>query len=526
MTIDYSKIHLTGGSQHELWKISRPCDWRWLPPGWDDPQRVAWRQERFEQALETIDAAAEHDLWMQLRFAQLGTPKFQALPMPTTAVGLRPNGQIEYVFHPRFFDLCEPERLVFSIVHERFHVDLDHLRRGIGKRRNLWNIVIDIVDNEYCHALGFLPPEIGRDYWSIEKLLPGFRGLGEDVGAVADFRTEFDATRLYDFLLSIIEKITLPPFAAFAMDIGIGMPIPDEDADDDESIPGPGGSDEGEGEEDDDEGNDLGPPISWSDVEEDPQDHNDYQDDVAANGGANPFGGGGGGAGKGRGTFGDSIMPAVAKSRSHTWLDNLADRVHGEVVRRVEKQWAIPPRRLVGSGLYPHVLLPSVRRTIVRTKSVVLIGDCSGSMAGVIPKMLRLFSEMIDHFTSGHIQRNPVKVDSYAFDDGVYHWPKELIQRGRAPHSGGTNFQRVANFVEGRDVTLESGHGGAGIRLRQHPDLVIVVTDGEDRAPKIKYPDNWVWLCVEEQEYPAYVRRDTKGIGQVVMYGDVYDGSF
>lgn len=109
-------------------------------------------------------------------------------------------------------------------------------------------------------------------------------------------------------------------------------------------------------------------------------------------------------------------------------------------------------------------------------KVVLLACDTSGSMPEhVINYLTRMLG-----FTDG------VEFHHCAFD-GVL-TPFRLGERPSG--GGGTNFKCVQDYAEGR---LEvNGH-----RMTEHPDAVIMLTDGYASPIQPEQPEKWIWLITE-----------------------------
>ncbi|MFJ9916606.1 hypothetical protein [Actinacidiphila glaucinigra] len=116
------------------------------------------------------------------------------------------------------------------------------------------------------------------------------------------------------------------------------------------------------------------------------------------------------------------------------------------------------------------------RRGPVRDKVLVIAYDTSGSMPGSVITWLTELVGRIDG----------VEAHWLSFDGVVMPFvPGERVYGG-----GGTSFQAVADYVEGRTEVK-------GRRFEERPDAVIVLTDGY--APHItpQEPDTWIWLITE-----------------------------
>lgn len=116
------------------------------------------------------------------------------------------------------------------------------------------------------------------------------------------------------------------------------------------------------------------------------------------------------------------------------------------------------------------------RRGPVRDKVLVIAYDTSGSMPDSVVDWLTELVGRIDG----------VEAHWLSFDGVVMPFaPGERVYGG-----GGTSFQAVCDYVEGRTEVQ-------GRRFEERPDAVIVLTDGY--APHItpRDPDTWIWLITE-----------------------------
>ncbi|WAZ25339.1 hypothetical protein STRCI_006829 [Streptomyces cinnabarinus] len=116
------------------------------------------------------------------------------------------------------------------------------------------------------------------------------------------------------------------------------------------------------------------------------------------------------------------------------------------------------------------------RRGPVRDKLLVIAYDTSGSMSH---RVITWLTELVGGIDG-------VQAHWLSFDAVVMPFtPGERVYGG-----GGTSFQAVADYVEGRTEVQ-------GRRFEETPDAVVVLTDGY--APPITpaEPDKWIWLITE-----------------------------
>ncbi|GAA2112408.1 vWA domain-containing protein [Actinomadura alba] len=113
------------------------------------------------------------------------------------------------------------------------------------------------------------------------------------------------------------------------------------------------------------------------------------------------------------------------------------------------------------------------RRGPERVKTIVIALDTSGSMPDQVVEWLTELVGRIDG----------VEAHWLSFDAVVMPFrPGERVYGG-----GGTNFGVVRDYVEGRLAVK-------GERLDEHPDAVIMVTDGHAAQMTPAEPDKWIWL--------------------------------
>jgi hypothetical protein len=192
----------------------------------------------------------------------------------------------------------------------------------------------------------------------------------------------------------------------------------------------------------------------------------------------------------------------TAKTRRVQWwqrwlVDVLASRLaEGERLVYPKKRGAL----LAALGQDPMLS----RRGPVRERVLVIALDTSGSMSGPVVDWLAQLVGQIDR----------AQVRWLAFDAQVYPFRPGQALRG----GGGTSFQAVADYVEGRAAL--GGAQGEEAFFDERPDAVIVLTDGY--APPITPadPDTWIWLITAggndwpEHHTPAMAcHRVTRGEG-------------
>ncbi|MHA6759997.1 DUF2201 family putative metallopeptidase [Streptacidiphilus sp. PAMC 29251] len=152
------------------------------------------------------------------------------------------------------------------------------------------------------------------------------------------------------------------------------------------------------------------------------------------------------------------------------WLvDVLASKLReGERLVYPKKRGAI----LTALGHEPML----ARRGPVRDRVLVIAFDTSGSMPDPV---VRWLTELVG-------QIDGVEAHWLSFDARVMPFkPGERVLGG-----GGTSFQAVADYVEGR-TTVD------GQLFEERPDAVVMVTDGYAPPVTPADPDRWIWLITE-----------------------------
>ncbi|MFF3876549.1 hypothetical protein [Streptomyces sp. NPDC001978] len=157
----------------------------------------------------------------------------------------------------------------------------------------------------------------------------------------------------------------------------------------------------------------------------------------------------------------------------HWWQRWLVD-VLGSKLRDGERLVYPKKRGALLAALGQDPML--ARRGPVRDKVLVIAFDTSGSMPDHV---IRWLTELVGRIDG-------VEAHWLSFDAVVMPFrPGERVFGG-----GGTSFQVVADYVEGRTEVN-------GRRFDVNPDAVVVLTDGY--APPITpaEPDKWIWLITE-----------------------------
>lgn len=191
------------------------------------------------------------------------------------------------------------------------------------------------------------------------------------------------------------------------------------------------------------------------------------------------------------------LMDRTEDASEHTsrmWGRLGAGALRGETVRTRQVDWwqrwlvdVVASKLREGERLvYPKkrgALLAALghdpmlsRRGPVRDKVLVVAYDTSGSMPASVVSWLTELVGRIDGVEAHWLSFDGV-VMPFAPDERVY-------------GGGGTSFQAVADYVEGRTEVR-------GRRFEERADAVIVLTDGW--APHITpaEPDKWIWLITQ-----------------------------
>ncbi|GHF43818.1 vWA domain-containing protein [Streptomyces griseosporeus] len=164
----------------------------------------------------------------------------------------------------------------------------------------------------------------------------------------------------------------------------------------------------------------------------------------------------------------------TARTRTVDWWQRWLVDVLGSKLRDGERLVYPKKRGALLAALGQDPML--ARRGPVREKVLVIAYDTSGSMPDHVVRWLTDLVGRIDG----------VEAHWLSFDAVVMPFrPGERVYGG-----GGTSFQAVADYVEGR---TEVG----GRRLDVTPDAVVVLTDGY--APPISpaEPEKWIWLITQ-----------------------------
>lgn len=506
---------------------------------------IAQRVHRFRAVTETIVRSPIGSLWLSLKLSALGTPKYvMELPQPTAGVALGAGGEILFVFNPWYFDLSSDRLLRFTILHELYHLLYDHLKRGVELARlreeqiraglayfpfnhELWNIAIDCLDNEKLAEQGILTPGVEEDFrrtavlvfqhmyptepvpdrllnateggvWLLSRALPGF---DEPWGTkLQPFRSLWTSERVYELLEAMADKVL------FTFESGaVGAPVESTQPVENQGKLPPNTRVVQIPKEVQDRAHELseraraaaGKPQQGPELD-------------AANGNEPPeVDPAGAGDQRHVGPFQD--FKIVRPTRRRSWEMDAANILARQLFPREADQWVKPHKLL--SAFYPDVLMANEADTEVETKTIDIFGDCSGSMTSLIPNLIGITEEMLRRFTNW---KHRCIVNVYAFDTEIYDWPSALRKRGKAPSNGGTKFQPIADFVEGRRTTSRSSHHPGGTVRPRHADMVVVVTDGEAEIPTLRAPHRWLWVLVAGPNMPVNPR--TPNIGRTILY--------
>ncbi|GAA3734108.1 hypothetical protein GCM10022225_15560 [Plantactinospora mayteni] len=117
------------------------------------------------------------------------------------------------------------------------------------------------------------------------------------------------------------------------------------------------------------------------------------------------------------------------------------------------------------------------RRGPERMKVVLVAFDTSGSMP----------DRVVEWLTTLVGQTDGVESHWLSFDGRV----TPFVPGERVTGGGGTNFQNVVDYAEGR-VEVD------GKRFELEPDAIIMVTDGYAPAVTPAQPDRWIWLITDD----------------------------
>ncbi|MEV0738410.1 hypothetical protein AB0I51_21085 [Streptomyces sp. NPDC050549] len=170
----------------------------------------------------------------------------------------------------------------------------------------------------------------------------------------------------------------------------------------------------------------------------------------------------------------------TARTRAVHWWQRWLVDVLGSKLRDGERLVYPKKRGALLAALGQDPMLS--RRGPVRDKVLVIAYDTSGSMP---QHVITWLTELVGRIDG-------VEAHWLSFDAVVMPFtPGERVHGG-----GGTSFQAVADYVEGRTEVN-------GRRFDVTPDAVVMLTDGY--APPISpaEPDKWIWLITEgSSEWP------------------------
>ncbi|MER6208420.1 DUF2201 family putative metallopeptidase [Streptomyces sp. NPDC001642] len=180
-------------------------------------------------------------------------------------------------------------------------------------------------------------------------------------------------------------------------------------------------------------------------------------------------------AGRIWGNLGAGVLRGeTARTRTVHWWQRWLVDVLGSKLRDGERLVYPKKRGALLAALGQDPMLS--RRGPVRDKVLVIAYDTSGSMPH---QVITWLTELVGRIDG-------VEAHWLSFDAVVMPFrPGERVYGG-----GGTSFQVVADYVEGRTEV-------SGRRFDVTPDAVVVLTDGH--APPITpaEPDKWIWLITE-----------------------------
>ncbi|MFJ8107742.1 hypothetical protein [Streptomyces sp. NPDC096132] len=194
------------------------------------------------------------------------------------------------------------------------------------------------------------------------------------------------------------------------------------------------------------------------------------------------------------GTLGaGALRGGTTRTRTvHWWqrwlVDVLASKLRdGERLVYPKKRGAL----LAALGQDPML----ARRGPVREKVLVIAYDTSGSMPDHVIGWLTDLVGRIDGVEAHWLSFDGVVMPFKPGERSEMGVPPDDVW-GKVYGGGGTSFEAVADYVEGRTEVN-------GRRFDENPDAVLVLTDGY--APPITpaEPDKWIWLITERgSEWP------------------------
>lgn len=134
--------------------------------------------------------------------------------------------------------------------------------------------------------------------------------------------------------------------------------------------------------------------------------------------------------------------------------------------------------------LYPPDQVPLVSKQVT-PKTVDVFYDSSGSVP----------DEVLGGFI-GTMRRSPFRIREHYFS----------VQVTNHPHSGGTSFQCIEEYL---------------LQQQEYPDIVVVLTDGQDHGPPFtpRYPDRWYWIVYGDTSIPERIGGTVIRIEDAYSYG-------
>ncbi|WP_329348559.1 hypothetical protein OG226_09285 [Streptomyces sp. NBC_01261] len=180
-------------------------------------------------------------------------------------------------------------------------------------------------------------------------------------------------------------------------------------------------------------------------------------------------------AGRIWGNLGAGVLRGeTARTRTVHWWQRWLVDVLGSKLRDGERLVYPKKRGALLAALGQDPMLS--RRGPVRDKVLVVAYDTSGSMPH---RVITWLTELVGRIDG-------VEAHWLSFDAVVMPFrPGERVYGG-----GGTSFQVVADYVEGRTEVN-------GRRFDVTPDAVVVLTDGYAPPVTPAEPDKWIWLITE-----------------------------
>ncbi len=168
-----------------------------------------------------------------------------------------------------------------------------------------------------------------------------------------------------------------------------------------------------------------------------------------------------------------SVVSEQERARWENFMATVMD------TRQSEDRWHKQPKRMSGVDAYMAYEATLPRRQPMPRKSALMAIDVSGSM-----------DERGVQRICALVRNAPANYDLtvICFDDACEEWKNFRTNETMPRRGGGTDFQLVEDFA---------------LDMPRRPDAILVITDGQDRIPKVKNPETYTWILYQA-DVPAF----------------------